>query len=659
MKERLAPILTNLKSGWKSAGALERFLWVMVGLFLVFQLVSSQRQVFSWDETNALSQAYTFESGRKLNVFRFGLVDLFIPFTLLPVSEFTLLKLSRIITLFFGTFVFYFLIWRLASVFCRERLAAPLALFLLLAQPTFFITALQFRTDPFLTAIFLYCVWLLLPGEPNDTFDSRWRLVLLPGLLMGLAHFMNPKAVYFMLLLLGFYFLRSTPFSLRAALNEKRNWSGAIAMGLTAIFIFLILTTVHMAAHGLTLNDLRDSFHRSTKVGFGDIHGWKFRVRFYESYMLGKNPLLMLTLYAGVLLTLWRGWREKKGPFWFLGLAALGMLLTPLVHQGVYDYYLVIVLPVVVAGSLPGLDKLIRWVRSRSWPRFLGPVAVLFSLAVFTYFFNLHAIRFFRHNTNHAQGNAIRYSKQIFPKPVPYADGVGLIGGYNNIAGLFSNKLWIVYRYRNPDSRLLDFQLKNKYPIFMLNSNKFPLEKIHPHDRLWLRQNYIRFFRHLYVHGRRWNKIPTPEKIHWVARHDGPFLLCYRSKKDLLLNGSPTKPGVLRLTKGVQTIRCPAGCRAVELIYGGRDPRKIVPNFKIPARTKKKIYVKIPGQYYYTGKPFRYKTTVADRGKIYFEGDKSYKRGIYLEEGPMTVNNQNPFPVTIHPFGPIYPWADR
>lgn len=591
------------------------------------------------DEFQELSTLYSKESGYKIGFLKRGLQYVIWPLKYVSASEDQVMVAARAIS-YLGVLGIYWMLFKLGTLLADRRLGLA-AVFICATFVNFLEASIQFRSDQLMTALFLLGLYLVLKEAP------RRAIWVWPGLLMGLALFLNPKAVYHfgsLGLVYGYFLIFSKA--------RKMFLTRGVCCALTTLVAFLGLVFFHSLFYQLSLDTLPNSFGKVAKVGFGKTLGWDLKIQFVIG-SITRAIIPSLCILAGYVLVV-RGLFKKQlssrwVPIVWVGLAEAA---TVIFHQGVFKYYIVDILPIsAILGGYPlyllmaqerlqdkGL-QLRRFTNYAAVGVFLLCLAGVVSRAPL----NLK-------DTMQSQREYIRFTHELFPDPVNYIDGFGMVSKYNNVSALFIGKS--ITQYRSMGQPKFPIWLEQGTPVFFLNSQSFNFRHLLAEDQNFLYQNYLPFFgNRLWVLGFRLpakelaagsrSKILLSGSYHVRGNFDG-----------LMVDGQPVE-ATFQLEEGDHEFSCHQ-CGDLEVTYGLKSPLDVVPNLTVPSRSTGSLNVEYSARYYLRGNRVSTQELSIDDRPVTSVRWPEKEVSIFLEAGDRRFVNATGQNFSLDVFGPIF-----
>jgi hypothetical protein len=625
-----------------------QLLFIAAVLSLIcLQLFMIPRVNFNWDEFGELTVLFSKESGYQIGFLRQGLHYLIWPLKYLSYSEDTLLTIARYWSFLIGTLGIYYLIFKIASLL-RTPLFGLMAVFFTVTFSTFFESSIQFRTDLFTTLFFLLGFYLVLRAGNGP---PPW---LVPGLLLSLAMFINPKSIYHFLILLisyGYYWCYS---------KEKKKYF-LKTFGFTAVALgsLIILLLFHSLLYNLPASKISESAVRTAQVGFGHTHGWS------QKYAFVWGSLFRNLFHAACILTgLVFATRHFVSNFRFpkrtniLAIAALLGAFTIFTHQGLYKYYIINILPLLaILGALPLYAIILRILRHRK--KGIKNVSARISCCIFFLYLVgcltgiISRLDVNLRNSTINQRLHIKYLHSLFPEAIPYADGSGLLSKYNNILRLYPKRRLIQYR-RNGKAKFEEYFSEN-FPVLIMESRRFSIKYLLAEDQEFIRKNFIPFFgEKFWIYGFRIEANALRKGMKVDVKVKGLYTL-KGAHQNLFIDGRPAKTPIC-LESGLHNFKCLEGCEDITLTYGERSIDQVIPNFTLQANSSGFIEIEVPGRYHPVDDLSTSTTNLVMIDSLPVINTRKLEKhpSVYLDARKYKYNNALDGPVTFHLLGPVF-----
>jgi len=522
---------------------LTTFLIAIIAALITIQLVMIGRVTFNWDELQELATLFSSESGYAVQALRKGLHYLIWPLKWLPFREDTLMVLARywsFLTAGLGTYLLIFLIGRRLHGYRYGLLATVCGL----GFVSHYETIIQFRTDAYLTLCFTWSLYLLIRA-PRDR--TPW---LFPGLLMALAFFINPKAVYHMATLGACH-----AYLLAVGPHRKQILIRGLSLALVTALGFALLTWLHMRFYGLMGDAPGKEIGYSAATGFSARHGIAYKLSFVRQVVaFAFAPVLCLIIglvREAVGAKVWLHHGRGRALVW---LSAVCMLLTLTFHQGTYKYYIVSLMPPLALITAMPLYRLMLG----------GRRSGIFLIGVFlASILSVHMIRVPANMLDQTrfQRQMLTALEWIFPPGTPYADGVGLRARDHNVMNLFTDKKYKGYLAR--EQPILEPHFRKRFPAYILPSIRLPVTAFPERDQIYLREHFLPFAGdRIWVHGKR---LEAAETIRLEV--SGPYRLI-GDLTSVTIDDRPAEPS-MELAAGEHRVE---GNEALTIVYGLEDP---------------------------------------------------------------------------------------
>lgn len=517
-------------------------------IFILIIVASLMARVFvvffyqvNWDEFYFLSLVYEYERGELSRALQTFHVHLFLWITELPLSEVKQIVIGRLVMLGCNIAT-VFLVYRIGSKFFGKEAA----LFGLAAYSTLsFVqyTAASFRADPVVCLVLVFAAYgmcFFRPGFLNAVYVA---------VAIALAVVLSVKAIFLIptMALLGFAALMTSE------CDRKLYCTWVLLIGFLAVVFFGVFLAVHMA--GISDGALETakkfqsfsySINRKSFFPRADRIKAVFITDFYYLLLMVFGIIvfgvaLIFKKYDRILLAM-------------LMFACLLPLSTLIFYRNAYPYFFAFILPfasIVIGGA---------WYFAVDMPRLRGaavvfltvvvgllavasfaPLVVLFSyllpaliglifvcvvqiklckdislsglfcaVLLFGSSANIYAYGVNRINSGVAsyQSDLISVVKQIFPEPVPYIDGVGMIASYPRVGFFMST--WGLKVYRNAQRPIFRQLVERFQPRFVIANTSTNVlndalnykEGLLQEDAEVLSEGYVNYWGHLYIAGK-------------------------------------------------------------------------------------------------------------------------------------------------------------
>jgi hypothetical protein len=388
-----------------------------------------------------------------------------------------------------------FLIYAIARKFVT-RSGALFALVAYLSFSAVVDNGAGFRVDPIATFLSLLSLWVVL-CKP-----AGYGGAAIAGAAMALAALVTVKSAFYLVVLAGVFWCVAPSLIARAKLCFVFAICFAFALGGLFLFHSATLAPQEAVGAGAFLSS------SASKVFLDAV----FPRAFDLIMMVIPNPLFWIMLVEGavVVWSIARKPGQRDGWRSFLPLVLALPVLTPIFYRNAYPYFY----PFMIASAaiLVGVsfDKH-RHALSR--PNSIPPAKLIAALVVIQCVILAFCSLSKLPDDTLVQRQVITVVRTMFPKPVHYIDGFGVIAGYPR-SGFFMST-WGVDNYRRAGKPIFaDLVARDQPPIVLADSPALyealvpgvmiPEERrLLPEDGRSLRENYIRHWGMLFVAGKR------------------------------------------------------------------------------------------------------------------------------------------------------------
>ncbi|MCK6526558.1 hypothetical protein L6R50_03055 [Myxococcota bacterium] len=438
--------------------------------------------------------------------------------------------------------------------------------------------AVELRTDSFATPLALLALAALV-DRPTGARRGAWV-----GLVFGVACCVSQKSVY---PLAAFHAAAAAAWAARPAGTRRAALPGTLAFlgaaDLVAAAVVVGWYGFMAAISGLGLEFVRRNLGAAAGTAFAEGGGLEARYgALKKAAHLGPLSYGLAALAAIPLML--RPPASPGSPASAAGLPPrarvaavvafpLAMLSTIAFHRGFFMYYVAHFEPflAVVAGA--GAAALAR--RSRAAGLLLGGVALALVAAIAVPWYGTYlAVH------NGYQRAIMRAAHALYPEPVPYADGIGLVPGYPMV-GFFNtalNRSW----QREEDGGLVE-EWRAAPALFYVYEYMSRERYLTPEERAFVRSHYLPYADNLLLHGGR-VEVPAggAAEADVEALAAGAYTVVFRApfRGEATLDGTPVADGeVVELGRGVHRLagrQAPGGEAAEVWVLHGRDRRPAV-----------------------------------------------------------------------------------
>jgi hypothetical protein len=408
----------------------------------------------------------------------------------------------------------------------------------------------SFRTDSIATLLVLLSLFLLLrkPGGPRDA--------ALAGIALAVAMMVTIKTAFYVALI--------GPIIWCVGSGSRDRVRLALAFG----FSFgPVLGALYML-HGFTL--------AQPVIGgtTGYLRGTASKVFLEDGLMprwpelltdIAANPLYWFLAIQGAVIA-WRA-ASETGARWerWLPLLLAVPILTPLIYRNAFAYYYTFILP--PAAILAGLvyDRIRQQIARTTTLRSFRLLSLLILFQVGFLLFRATA------NLPDAIGpqrETLDVVHAVFPEPVPYIDGYGVVSSFPR-AGFFMSS-WGVDKYRGAGEPVFrDLAAKAQPPLLLADSPSLygalvpgvivvPERALLPEDIAFLQANYLQHWGMIFIAGKNIDLPPSGGAAEFEIAIGGDYRLV--SNAPVLIDGIKRKPGdVVTLAIGTHRVDADPG----------------------------------------------------------------------------------------------------
>ncbi len=460
---------------------------VMLAAVALMQLVLVFVHEANWDEYLNLSMIYDYQRGELREVLQTGFVHLLSWVQLVSDNEANQIIAARL--LFFGVgIVTSVAIWKIA----RTLVSTEAAYFTVLSYWAFSYTLVHgvtLRTDPLAASAMMCALWMVVSRPPTV------RVVLLAGVLAGLAGFFTIKAIFYVPALIIVFLIRVVGIG-----SVPRGiWLIGLA-GIAALTCFIGLT----ALHAMTLPDFASPLAFLGRTTDSTLGAQDFSILMgYLPRAFVQNVILALVIIVGLGGLLMRLHHGKDRAAALIGLALLTPLLSVLVYRDTYPYYYPFILaPVMILAGFAWDD-----ISRRYGCKTVMVIATAVSLSAAIVTFKNAQISIT------TQRLTLSVIHRLFPGRPTYIDGRNMVSSLPK-RGLFMSA-WGMTDYRRIGRPVMAEIIQTDQPQFVLvNTWLLQMDKISPTqsealplgllaaDMATLKDNYVHFWGPIYVPGK-------------------------------------------------------------------------------------------------------------------------------------------------------------
>lgn len=428
----------------------------------------------------------------------------------------------------------------------RRFVTRPGALFVVLAYLS--VNAViddgsSFRVDPIVTFLCLLALFVILCRP------AGMRGATLAGAAMALAMLVTVKSAFYLVVIAGVFWCLGH--DLRARAKLAGSFAATFILSAGALFAFHdgMLAPQEVAGAGAFLSST------AAKVFFDSV----FPRAYDLIWMLIPNPLFWVMLAQGAAIAWSTARRPETRSGWlaYLPLVLALPVLTPILYRNAFPYFYPFIL--APAAILIGLafDKHRQDGAKGIPPAKLAAMLVLVQCAILAF-----GIVAKLGDNARVQRETIAAVRAIFPQPVPYIEGFGVLADYPR-SGFFMSS-WGVENYRRAGQPVFaDLVARHQPPFVLADSPSLfaalvPGVKVDrsrallPEDARVLRDTYIRHWGMLFVAGRHLQST-AGAPVSFDIAVAGAYRL--EAAAPLAIDGSRVAPGdIITLSAGAHTL---------------------------------------------------------------------------------------------------------
>ena len=575
----------------------------LAAILLAFaaQFLLAVRIFVNWDEFNFLSLVYEHMRGEPVGRLQTLHVHLFAWLTGLGATEIDEIVAARLVMVVLGCFSAV-LIYAIARRFLT-RDGALFGLLLYLSVDAVTQHAASFRTDPLATFLCLLALFLLLRQPRAITARAvTTGGAMLAGIVMAVAAMVTVKVAFY-LVAIGAAMLCLAP-----------SWPARLRLALSFGFPFLLVFAGLFWWHGSTIIPRDTDVASIGAAGTFDIvvnfvrhTGAKM---FLEDGLLPRWRSLLVNLALNPLfwiVTLWGAWLALRDAFgrdalgrspqssgnagsdrrtgaapdrrhaWLVLALAIPVAM-PLFYRNAFDYNFVFILP--PAAILAGLA--FERLRARSIASGRLSAHLLFAvIALAPCAFLVAGIARNLPDAIGPQRQTIDAVHRVFPDPVPYIDGFGVVPRFRRVG--FFHSGWGLGHYRDGGRPVYPDRVAAMQPPLLLADSPALhaalLEEIEapdeiallPEDAAFLATHYRQYWGMIFVAGQNL----TVAEPGGLGAFDIVVAGDYRLEAagQVRIDGFPLQPGAaVRLEAGAHEFRAGPGMTEAALIWAAAQP---------------------------------------------------------------------------------------
>jgi hypothetical protein len=415
----------------------------------------------------------------------------------------------------------------------------------------------------------------------------------------------------------------------------------------------------HVLFYNLPTHIITRSILGAGQTGFGHTHGWTTKFAFLSGCLFG-NFFHTVFILTGTVLALRHlvCWIRSPNGTSILVIAALLEALTILIHQGVYKYYIINILPLLaILGALPIYRIMLAISRKQTTRITRGKISIsnliLFLILVGSFMGIIGRLEINVRNSTFNQRLHVRYLHQMFSRVIPYVDGFGLLSKYNNILHFFSSKRFIRYHRRGKAN--FEQYFSENFPVLIIESGRFSINYLLQKDQDFIHNNFIPFFGgKFWIYGSRIKADALRKGTNVHLQVEG-FYTFRGSHEGLLIDDHPAETPVY-LEPGLHYFECRQGCGDMTITYGDRAIDQVIPNFTLRANSSGVIQIRTPGWYYPVSdlSTNTANSLLIDSLPVIYPKKLENHPSIYLNTGKHTYKNPLDSPVILHLLGPLF-----
>jgi hypothetical protein len=460
---------------------------------MLFKFLLVTRININWDEFYFLEMVHQYADGNLSGRFQTFHVHLFSWLPALGWSDVDQIIAGRFVLQVLAAGSAY-LIYAIARAFCT-RAGAMFALLAYLSLSAVIEHGNSFRVDPIVTFLSLLSLFAIL-RRPGGSLGA-----VLAGATMALAILVTVKSAFYLVVIGGVLACVASGWRGRVQL-----WA-AFATSFAATIAPLYLFHTGALAERETVGAASFLGSSASKMFLDGV----FPRAFDFIWMLILNPLFWILLVQGAMAAWARARRAQSGRGWqaLLPLVLAMPILTPMLYRNAFPYFFPFIL--APAAVLVGIafDKHREGAAAPIGipPAKLAGALVLVQCAIMA-FGSVAKIP----DKVQVQRETLAVVRSVFPQPVPYIEGFGILADYPRVGFFMSS--WGVENYRRGGQPVFaGFVARHQPPFVLADSPSLYAALVPgieidrdrallPDDAQFLQENYIPHWGMLFVAGK-------------------------------------------------------------------------------------------------------------------------------------------------------------
>jgi hypothetical protein len=419
----------------------------------------------------------------------------------------------------------------------------------------------SFRTDPIATFFGLLALFLLM-RQPGNAVAAA-----LCGAALAIAALITIKVAFFLPVVAGIIWCQVP--SLRAQMRVLVASGGACALVFGALYLLHLSSLAAPEAAG-ALPSL-GGIASKVLVEDGLFARWPDLL-----LVIGFNPLFWIMTAEGAATICRSAWKTRRRDEWLPLVLALPAL-TPLIYRNAFHYYYPLILApaAILAAVFYEKHRLRALTACKSQAVGLFPALLIIQCG----FLALHLARNLP-NEIAPQRSVLAAAHEVFPEPVPYIGGYGVVASFPR-QGFFMSS-WGVENYRRSGVPIFpELVARTQPPMLLADSPSLygammpgvivtEDRALLPADVRFLKDNYIQHWGMLFVAGKRL-AIPAGDTAAFDIVIAGEYRL--EAAAPVSLDGRALRPGdVVTLAGGQHAMDASGGPTEVVLRWAKALP---------------------------------------------------------------------------------------